>query len=159
MKKLIIFTALYISLFISVFAGVGRSAKPFSAISRRTIEDTSLSDLQKDILQDIVTEGRLQLRLIYEIDLDKDNRNEVVLVYDAGVHSSGAKVIRFKGYAIRVIFERDSDTPNTKFKVIDGIPTLTFEESDSDPGDKNKKYRKIIYRWNGRKFDFVRKSN
>lgn len=123
-----------------------------SGMVKSVIWDTSFSDQQKKILQNIVNEEELMMYLIDEFDFDENGQNEAVITYSSGAHSSGAKVIRFTDEGYEVIFERGSGTPNTQFEVVDGIPTFTFEESDFEPDYASGGRYEVIYLWNGKEF-------
>lgn len=87
-----------------------------------------------------------------EFDFDKDGQNEAILTFAAGVHSSGAKVIRFTDDGYKYIFEHGSSAPNVEYKVIDDVPTFIFEESDYEPDYASGKRYEERYVWNGADF-------
>ena len=88
-----------------------------------------------------------------EFDLYKDGRKEAIVIYAFGTHQSGARVIRFDNKNNpEIIFEHVTNTANTEFKIINGIPTLIFVESGYVPDYATGKRYKKTYKWNGKEF-------
>ncbi|MFC1804302.1 hypothetical protein ACFLZ3_00510 [Candidatus Omnitrophota bacterium] len=114
----------------------------------------SLTDAQQEIVNRIIVEDDLRSYEARELDLDGDGASEVAITYAAGVHSSGAKVIKFKD-SHEVIFEHGSGTPNTRLETIDGKAAFVFEESDYKPNYNTGKRYEEIYRWDGEKFSKI----
>ena len=126
-------------------------------IERIMSEDLAdLNGIQKESIRKIITEEDPTLFNIERIDLDRNGVNEVIFTYVSGAHSSGAKVVRFNGNELQIIFQHGSTTSNTEFEVINNIPMLIFEESDYTPDYNSGKRFKEIYRWNGEIFANVK---
>jgi hypothetical protein len=95
-----------------------------------------------------ITDGVLNFIDLQQIDLDKDGEKEIVAIYAGSVNSSGVKVIKFSKGKGNIIFERIFNTPNTKFEMKNGIPTITFEEIGQVAGCRVKG----AYYWDGKTF-------
>ncbi|MDD5348308.1 MAG: hypothetical protein PHT59_06830 [Candidatus Omnitrophica bacterium] len=87
-------------------------------------------------------------------DLDADGKNEYLLMFSTGKHSSRVKVIKFFGKTGTVIFEHVASTPNTQFRLFEGVPTLIFEESTYEPDYAAGARYKDYYAWDGSTFSF-----
>lgn len=85
---------------------------------------------------------------LQEVDLFQDGRKEIVAVYATGENLSGVKVIEDKKGRGNIIFTRIFTTPNTKFKIINGIPAIVFEEVNLSTDRRTKRN----YLWNGKTF-------
>jgi len=115
---------------------------------------SSLSAAQKETIKKIIDdESFVTMNDTVEIDLDKDGKNEAIVIYVAGAHSSGAKVIKFSNSEPEIIFQHGSSTPNTEFKLLEGTPTLIFEESDYPPSYTIGRRYEEIYQWDGKTFN------
>ena len=98
-----------------------------------------------------ITNDVLTFRDLQQIDLDKDGEKEIVAIYMTGANSSGVKVIKFSGERGNVIFERIFDTPDTRFEMMEAIPTIIVEEKVQVPGCGRTRL-KSIYSWDGKAF-------
>lgn len=116
------------------------------AVSPEVVSPTMVTrqETMKKIMDDVLVFLDLQ-----QIDLDKDGEKEIVAIYTTGVNSTGVKVIKFSRDIGSIIFERIFSTPNTKFEVKKGIPTLIVYESNYVRGFS--RLRKV-YRWDGKSF-------
>lgn len=153
--------AIYVSMLLfsgSVYAnGVEERAKSRQeSMDSCTANLVGFSESQKQAVRKFLLGEDGESFFVEEADLDKDGQNELIVSYLAGLHSLSTKVIRLKGDECEVLFERVSSTPNTDFKIIDGVPTLVFEESDYTPDYNTGKSHEEIYQWDGSKF---RKAN
>lgn len=131
-------------LFLISFLLAGCTTTP-KAVSPKAAakQETPKQEIKKKFLDDILVFLDLQ-----QVDLDKDGKKEVVAIYAAGSKSSGVRVIKFSKDKGDVIFERIFNTPNTKFEVRKGIPTIISEEIDYTSGRRLKN----TYHWDGKAF-------
>src|SRR3989338_5270625 len=80
-------------------------------IERIMSEDLAdLNGIQKESIRKIITEEDPTLFNIERIDLDRNGVKEVIFTYVSGAHSSGAKVVRFNGNELQIIFQHGSTT-------------------------------------------------
>lgn len=107
----------------------------------------TVSAPSKKVLDDV-----LVFRDLQEIDLDKDGEKEIVAIYVTNTYSSGVAVVKFDNDKGRVIFERTFNTPNIKFEIIKGIPTIILDEKA-----EYSTLRRFKYFWDGEAFTFERK--
>ncbi len=116
-------------------------------------KQASLTTEQQEIIKGIVKSDETIVSYKTELfDLDKDGQNEAIIIFQLPPHLSGAEVIRFNKDKADTIFYRTCSTPSTEFKVIDGIPSLIFTESDYTPDYARGKWYKEVYQWNGKTF-------
>lgn len=114
----------------------------------------SLSDSRKKAIDEIMDADGVVTNAYWveEFDLDNDGQKEIIAKYIIGAHSSGVKVIKFQNDKPVILFDRGSGTPNTRFEIINNIPTLIFEESDYKPDYNTGKRYEEMYRWDGETF-------
>lgn len=108
-------------------------------------------DHDRDVRRIMEQEGCGSFR-IYYADLDHEGDEEAVVVYDVGTRGSGVKVIAWRNHAPQVIFERLSGTPATHFTVIEGVPTIIFQEFQRATDSSGVQRHTLIYKWNGKTF-------
>lgn len=114
-----------------------------------------LTSAQKTIINKLTTDELAVHSEIKEIDLDKDGKVEAVVICGTSAHSSVAKVIKFNNEEAEIIFEHYSNTPATEFKIINGLPTLTFEKSLYIPDYATAKRQKEIYQCDGKNWNLL----
>ena len=143
-KKQVILAREIKILFIIIFLlGLGGGC---STVSKKASLPAVKQEPQKRITDDVRNFLDLQ-----QIDLDKDGEKEIIAIYATGVNSSGVKVIKFDKDRGNVIFERIFNTPNTKFEMKKGIPTIIVEETVQATGCTGGRL-KNIYCWDGKAF-------
>lgn len=138
-KKQLTVTNVIKILFITLFLLGGCSTTK----SKTATLGVAKEDVKRKVLDDVLIFLDLQ-----QVDLDKDGKKEVVAIYAASSKSSGVRVIKFSNDKGDVIFERIFNTPNTKFEVRKGIPTIISEEIDYTSGRRLKN----TYHWDGKAF-------
>ncbi|MDD4895035.1 MAG: hypothetical protein PHW54_06980 [Candidatus Omnitrophica bacterium] len=95
-------------------------------------------------------------RDLVQVDLDNDGQKEIIAIYTPALNSSGVKVIKFYGDKGEVVFERNFDTPNLKFRMKGRAPTLIAEYKSEATGCSSG-ITKDFYRWDGNAFVAVKK--
>lgn len=140
-----------------VFADLQEDGTPYPSMTKSVIWSTSFSNSEKEILEAIATDEGMMMYSIYEFDFNRDGHNEAIIVYVAGAHSSGAKVIKFDRGEYEIIFQHGSTTPNAQFKIVGGVATFIFEESDYNPDyvDGSRYIEKYV--WDGKGFVKLKK--
>jgi hypothetical protein len=120
----------------------------------KQVRETSFNGNQQRLIQNILDEiGISSMYSLYELDLNGDGKNEAIITYIAGNHSSGAKVVEFTDGKAEIIFDHGSSTPNTEFEIESGVATFSFEESTFDPDYATGERISMKYIWNGKEFE------
>ncbi len=86
------------------------------------------------------------------LDLDGNGSQEAVFTFAAGAHGSQARAIRWEDGKPVVLFAGGSNTPNTDFVRVRGVPAIVLEQSDYEPDYVAGKRTQQLYPWNGTTF-------
>ena len=106
------------------------------------------------IIQRVIAEegGFENLCVVSRIDLDGNGSDEAVFTFIAGVHGSQVRAVSWKGGRDHILFENGSNTPNTAFVRVDGMPAIVLEQSDDAPNYVQGVRTQQLYLWDGRTF-------
>jgi hypothetical protein len=99
---------------------------------------------KKIVMDDVLFYHDLQ-----EIDLNEDEKPEIVAIYTNNLNLGAVKVLKIKDDKIEgVIFQETFNSPEIKFQVKEGMPIIIVKEKSYPFGFKTSK----VYQWNGRAF-------
>ncbi len=102
--------------------------------------------------------GSLGISHIESIVLPPQGEPAHVLLYPVGAHASRAQVVAFRHGVPAVLFSVGSSTPNTDFRIEQGVPMIMLEQADYAP-DYATGYRYAeVYAWDGNTFSLKAKN-
>ncbi len=108
----------------------------------------------REIIEQAIAEeaGSNTLCAVSLLDLTGDGFQEAVFTFIVGSHGSQVRAIRWKHGKPVVLFADGSNTPNTSFVRVRGVPTVVLEQSDYEPNYVAGTRTQQLYPWNGTTF-------
>ena len=94
----------------------------------------ALTLMQRQAIEYIVQAeeaGSLNQCRVAQIDLTRDGKPESVVIFRVGSHGSQVRVLSWQAEKATVLFENGSNTPNTAFCLVEGVPTIALKRTES----------------------------
>jgi len=123
-------------------------------VKRKTVPPTTAVESPKVVppRETSITKDVRVFKDLHEIDLDGDGVEEIIAIYSTDKGLTGVKVIKIGNDKVEnIIFKKSFITPDIKFELKKGIPTIIVKEKEYLFGLGLNK----IYVWDGK--TFVRK--
>lgn len=114
------------------------------------------SSHQRTLNRLIEEDGGSTISNIESVTLPPAGMLAYVLLYPVGAHASRVQVVAFRKEKPIILFESGSGTPNTDFRIEQGVPTIILEQSDYNPDYVTGKRSREFYAWNGATFTHTR---
>ncbi len=100
--------------------------------------------------------GSPGIAVVEPVVLPPHSEQAYVLLYPTGVHASRVQVVAFHQGKPTVLFAGGSSTPETDFRIEQGVPTVILEQADYEPDYVTGKRSREFYAWNGATFTHTR---
>ncbi len=116
-----------------------------------TVKKKSVSlDLVKKEVKKTLLDEVLVFKDLQQIDLDGDNKKEIIGVYSTPtIYTTGVVVIKIGDVGrLEVLFKRIFNTPNVTLKLVRGLPNIIVADKDYNTGCGFSR----VYCWDGRSF-------
>jgi len=116
--------------------------------------ETVLTELQQEAIATVVTAeeaGNLNQCRAAQVDLEGDGTNETVIIFRVGSHGSQGRMFDWDSGSPSMVFDAGSNTPNTDFCLLDGVPTFALEQTARIGGEVSR----LTYQWRWRSFELV----
>lgn len=118
---------------------------------QRTPTDAQIYEVIQPIIMEF-SHGGGRGCVVSRYDLNGDGQDEAVYTHPAGMHGSRAYAVRWEGGKPQVLFDESSNTPNTAFISVEGVPAILIEESDYEPSYVEGARIQQLYLWDGTTF-------